>query len=135
MLQVIPSFFTDYSKKDLFISAITYEKYIVSKEYCIACRDNKICFLPKYRHHIIILIGGIKKLLKNLDAFCFNYQHVDGLCTLLKYRFSRKIFVTGGKIFDNVQRAVLFSHQICSGQNAQHCKNETLEQKLQKIFC
>ena len=31
MLQVIPSFYTEYSKNSLFISANTYENYIVSK--------------------------------------------------------------------------------------------------------
>ena len=33
MLQVIPNFYTDYSKNSLFISANIYEKNIVSKEY------------------------------------------------------------------------------------------------------
>ena len=36
MLQLNPSFYTKYSKKSPFISANTYEKLIVSKEYCIA---------------------------------------------------------------------------------------------------
>ena len=31
MLQVIPSFYTNYSKNILFISANTYENYILSK--------------------------------------------------------------------------------------------------------
>ena len=76
LLQVILSFHTNYLKNSLFISANTYEKYIVSK-------DDKMCFLPNCRYHII-LIGNIKELLKKLDAFCFNYQHVDCLYTLFK---------------------------------------------------
>ena len=43
MLQVIPSFYTSYPsypKNSLFNSANTYVKYIVSKEYCIAGRDD-----------------------------------------------------------------------------------------------
>ena len=71
MLQVIPSFNINYPKKSLFISANTYEKFIVSKEYCIARHDDKMCFLPNCRYHII-LIGNIKELLQKLDAFCFN---------------------------------------------------------------
>ena len=44
LLQLIPSFSTkSYSKNSLFISANTYEKHIVSKEYCIARHDDKIC--------------------------------------------------------------------------------------------
>ena len=104
MLQVIPSFYTNYSKNILFISANTYENYIVSKEYCIARQDDKMCFLPNCRYHII-LIGNIK------DSFCFNYQHVDCLYTVFKYRFRGKIVVKCGQIFDNLQRADHFNHQ------------------------
>ena len=71
MLQVIPSFHTNFQKNRLFISANTYEKYIVSKEYCIARHDDKMCFLPNCRYQTI-LIGYIKELLKFLDAFCFD---------------------------------------------------------------
>ena len=71
MLQVILSFYTNYSKNSFFISANTYEKYIVCKEYCIARHDDKMCFLPNCRYHIILL-GNIKELLQNLYAFCFN---------------------------------------------------------------
>ena len=110
MLQVIPCFYTNYSKSSLFISANTYEKYTVSKEYCIAGHDDKMCFLPNCRYHII-LIGNIKELLQKLDAFCSNYQHVDCLYTLFKYRFSGKIVVKSGQLFDNLQRAVHFNKQ------------------------
>ena len=110
MLQVIPSFYTNYSKKSLFLSANNYEKNIVIKEYCIAGHDDKMCFLPNCRYHII-LIGNIKELLQKLDAFCFNYQHVDCLYTLFKYRFSGKIVVESEQLFDNLQRAVQFNQQ------------------------
>ena len=81
MLQVIPSFYTIYSKKRLFISANTYEKYFVSKEYCIARHDDKVYFLLNFWYGNI-LIDNIKDLLQKLD---FNYQHVDCLYTLFKY--------------------------------------------------
>ena len=110
MLQVTPSFYTNYSKSSLFISANTHEKYIVSKEYCIAGHDDKMCFLPNCRYHII-LIGNVKELLQKLDAFYFNYQHVDCLYTLFKNRFSDKIVIKSGQIFDNLQRAVHFNQQ------------------------
>ena len=110
MLQVIPSFYTNFSKNGLFVSANTYEKFIVSKEYCIARHDDKMCFLPNCRCHIS-LIGNIKELLQKLDAFCFNYQHVDCLYTLFKYRVTGKIVIESGKIFDNLQRAVRFNQQ------------------------
>ena len=110
MLHVIPSFHTNYSKNSLFISANTYEKYIVSKEYCIARHDDKIYLLPKCRYHIT-LIGNIKELLQKLDAFCSNYQYVYCLYTPFNYRFSSKIVVKSGQVFDNLQRAVHFNHQ------------------------
>ena len=65
-------------KNTLFISANTYEKYIVSEEYCTAHHDDKMGFLPNCTYHIS-LIGKIKKLLQKLDAFCFNYQQMDSL--------------------------------------------------------
>ena len=89
-LQIIPSFYTNYSKNSLFISANAYEKNIVSKEYCIASDVDKVCFLPICRYHII-LTGNIKELLQKMDAFCLNYQHVNSLYTLFKYRFSEKL--------------------------------------------
>ena len=108
MLQVIPSFYTNYSKNSLLISANNYENYIVSKEYCFAGHDDKMCFLPNCRYHIILL-GNIKGLLQKLDTFCFNYKHVDCLYTLFKYRFSEKIVLKSGQLFDNLQRAVHFN--------------------------
>ena len=109
MLQVIPSFYKSNSKNRLFISANTFEKYIVSKEYCFARHDDNMCFLPNCRHHIF-LIGNIKELLQKLDAFCFNYQHVDWLYTLFKYRFSGENVLKSG-LFDKLQGAVHFNQQ------------------------
>ena len=82
----------------------------MSKGYCIALHDDKMCFLPNCRYHII-LVGNIKDLLQKLDSFCFNYQHVDCLYTLFKYRFNGKIFIKSGQIFDILQSAVHFNQQ------------------------
>ena len=46
-----------------------------------------------------------------MDAFCSNYQHVDRLYTLCKYRLSGKFVVKGGQLSDNVQKAVRFNHE------------------------
>ena len=69
-----------------------------------------MCFLPKCRYHKM-LIGDIKELLKKLDAFCFNYQHVDCVYTIFKYRCIGKIVIKSGQVFDNLQRAVHFHQQ------------------------
>ena len=110
MLQVIPSFYTSYSKNSLFFSANTYDINIVSKENCNARHDDKMCYLPSCRYHII-LIGNNKDWLQTLDWLCFNYQHVDCLHTLFKYRFSGKIVIRSGILFGNLQRAVHFNQQ------------------------
>ena len=121
MLQVIPSFYTNYSTNSLFISENTYQKYIVKKEYCIARHDDKMCFLPKCRYHNL-LKSNFKELLQKLHAFCFHDQHVDSLYTLFKYRFSGKIVVQSGQLFVKLQRSVHTNQQ------------KTLEDKLQKTF-
>ena len=110
MLQTIPSFYTKLSERSLFISTNTYEKYIVCKDYCIAHHDDKTCFLPACKNHIVLL-GNIQELLNKLDTFCFTYQHVDCLYTLFKYRFSGKDIAKSGQVFDNVQRAVDFNQR------------------------
>ena len=110
MLQTIPRFYTKFSKKSLFISAKTYKKFFVCKDYCIAHHDDKTCLLPACKYHIILL-GEIEELLHKMDTFCFTYQHVDCLYTLFKYRFSGKIIAKSGKVFDNVQRAISFNQR------------------------
>ena len=108
ILQSIPGFLAKISEKSL--SAKTYEKYIVCKEYCIAHHDGKTCSLPACKYHIIPL-GQIEELLHKLDTFCFTYQHVDYLYTLLKCRFSGKNIAKSGNVFDNVQRAISFNQR------------------------
>ena len=110
MLRTIPSFYAKVSGKSLFISATTYEKDIVCKDYCIAHHNGKTFFLPVCRYHIV-LHGNVQELLKKLDTFCFTYQHLDCLYTLFKYRFSGKVIAKSGQVFDNVQRAVDFNHR------------------------
>ena len=101
---------TQKFQKKVFISATSFEKYIVCKDYCIAHHDDKTCFLSACKYHIILL-GNVEELLKKLDTFCFNYQHVDCLYTLFKHRFSGKIIAKSGQVFDNAQRAVDFNHR------------------------
>ena len=72
----IPNFFAKTSGKSLFISANTYEKYIVCKDYCIAHHGNNTCFLPAFKYHTILL-GNVEELVKKFHKFCFTYQHVD----------------------------------------------------------
>ena len=97
-------------RKSLFVSATTYQKYIVCKDYCIAHHNEKTYFLPACKYHNVLL-GNVQELLKKLDTFCLTYQHVDCLYKLFKYRFSGKVLAKSGQVFDNVQRAVDFNHR------------------------
>ena len=133
-LQVMPSFHANYSKNSLFISAKTNEKFIVSKEYCIARHDDKMCFPPNCRYHII-LIGNFNELLQKLDAFCFSYQHVDCLYTLFKNRFNDKIVVKTGQIFDKLQRAVPFNQQNTGVDRMPSIAKKRLLRKKHKNIC
>ena len=110
MLQTIPSFYAKNSEKSLFISATSYENYIVRKDYCNAHHREKTCSLPACKYHIVLL-GNVQELLKKLDSFCFTFEHADCLYTLFKYRFSGKVVAKGGQVFDNMQRAVDFNHR------------------------
>ena len=133
-LQTIPRFSTKLSEKSLFISANTYEKYIVCKDYYIAHHDDKTCFLPSCKYNII-LHGNVEDLLKKLDTFCFTYQHVDCLYTLFKYRFSGKVIAKRGQVFDNVQRAVDFNQRNKGVDRMPSiAKKEALKEKVQKAF-
>ena len=134
MLQVIPSFYTNFSKNSLFFSANTYEKYLVSKEYCIARKDDKICFLPSCRYHFTP-IGNSKELPQKMDDFCFNCQHADCLYTLFKYRFSVKFVVNSGQLFDNLQWLVHFNQQNRGvDRMPSMANNRLLREKYKKYF-
>ena len=87
MLQRIPTIYAKNSEKGLFISAKSYEKYIVCKDYCIAHHKNKTFFLPDCKYHIILL-GEIEELRHKLNTFCFTYENVECLYTVFKYRFN-----------------------------------------------
>ena len=67
-------------------------------------------FLPFCKYYII-LHGNVEELLKKFATFCFTYQHVDCLYTLIKYLFSGKVIAKEGQVFDNVQRAVDFNQR------------------------
>ena len=121
-------------RKSLFISAETYEKYIVCKDYCIAYHNDKTCFLPSCKNHILLL-RILEELLKKLDRFCFTYQHVDCLYTLFKYRISGKVIAKRGQVFDNVQRAVDFNQRNTEVDRMPSIAQKRLLRKKYKIIC
>ena len=91
-----PAFTQQFQKKVPLFSATTNEKYIICKDYCIPHHNDKTCFLPSCKYHIL-LPGNVEEPLKKLDTICFTYQHVDCLYTLFKYRFSGKFLQRADK--------------------------------------
>ena len=49
MLQTTPSFYKKTFRKSLLVTANTYEKNLVCKDYCINHHDDKTGFLPAGR--------------------------------------------------------------------------------------
>ena len=131
MLQSIPSFHTRVSEKRIFVSASTYEKHFVCKDYCIAHHGDKMWFLSAGIYHIILL-GKVEELLRKSDTFCFTYQHVDCLYTLFKHPFSGKNFAKSGQVFDNVQRAGNFNQRNNGGDRMPSIAKKRLLRKKYK---
>ena len=95
------------SIKQLFNSANRYEKYFVSKEYCIAHHDAEMWFSPNCKLHIL-LISDVEELLQKLDPLCLTYQRVDCLYTPFRYRSSGNNVVKIGEVLDNLHKTVYF---------------------------
>ena len=91
-------------------------------------------FLPACKYHIILL-GNVEELLKKLDIFCFTYQHVDCLYTLLKYRLGGKNIATKGQVFDNVQRGIDLIRETREWTECRALlkRNSCLNKKIQKF--
>ena len=112
MMQVVPSFCSVYSTKSVHICANTCEKYLVSKDYCVAQYEESMCTVPNCKYHILLIAEMNKNdLMQKLDTFCFTYQLVDCFYTLLKSRFDGQIVTKIGQVFDNIERAVRFNQR------------------------
>ena len=98
-------------------------------DYCVAFHNDKTCFVSNCKFHNILL-GNVEELLKNSDTFCFTYQHVDSLYTLLKCQFSEKVIAKSGQVFDNVQRAVDFNHRNKGMDRIPSIAKKTLAEKV-----
>ena len=110
MLQVVPAFLKNILKTVFLILQSLVEITLWVKKNYIAHHDEKMCFVTRCTYHIT-LTGDNKELLQKLDAICFNYQHVDCLYTLFKYRFIAEFVVKCGQLFDNMPKAVHFNYQ------------------------
>ena len=109
MLHVLLNFYTKCSKNGSSTSANTYEKYIASRDHCIARHDDKMCFLPICRFHIK-LMGGTKKFLPwmhsvstiNKWIFCKQFSSTNSVVKLLS-RFENSSIRCRGQFISTAQ--------------------------------
>ena len=112
MLQALPSYYSNYSDKSLFISSSfnKYDNLLVTNEYCVASHNDSPCTLKNCNYHILLVTHkDVDDILGKLDSYCYLYQRVDCFYTLYKHYFYGNIIAKNGNIFNLVQRAVSFN--------------------------
>ena len=72
----------------MFLSAKTYEKYIVSRKYCIYQHDEKSVFHTRYQIETILDDAAWPK---NLDSIRITYQQADCFYAIFKYRLAAEV--------------------------------------------
>ena len=99
MCQALPSFYSDYNSKSLFISVSNdfYEKYIVTQDYCVSTHDS-FCSLGNCKFRIILIGTSLSQILQRLDKYQYIYQEIDCLYTLYKHRFFSSIVTSSGEV-------------------------------------
>ena len=87
-----PAFTKKFQKKNFSISANTYEKYLVCKDYCIAHHGGKTCFYPlvNIRLYYLETLNSCRRssihfaLPINTWIVCIHYSSIDSVEKLLQ---------------------------------------------------
>ena len=101
MLQALPSYYSNYSDKSLFISSSfnKYDNLLVTNEYCVASHNDSPCTLKNCNYHILLVTHkDVDDILGKLDSYCYLYQRVDCFYTLYKHYFYGNIIAKNGNI-------------------------------------
>ena len=107
MCQALPSFYSDYNIKSLFISVSNKlnKKYIVTQDYCVSTHDS-FCYLGNCKFHIILIETSLSQILQRLDKYQYIYQEIDCLYTLYKHRFFSSFVTSSGEVFNQLSCGV-----------------------------
>ena len=107
MCQALPSFYSDYNSKSLFIfvSNEFYKKYIVTQDYCVSTHDS-FCSLGNCKFHIILFGTSLSEILQRLDKYQYIYQKIDCLYTFYNHRFISSIVTSIGEFFSQLSCGV-----------------------------
>ena len=106
MCQALPSFYSDYNSKSLFISVSNdfYEKYIVTQDFCVSIHDS-FRSLGNCKFHIILIKTSLSQILQRLDKHQYIFQEIDCHYTLYS------IVTSSGEVFKQLRGGV--QHNFC----------------------
>ena len=109
-LQTIPSFYAKNSEKKSFLQKLMKNALFMKTTASPITTIRRV--LEPFVNITLYYLEKLRDCYRKLDTFYFNYQQVDCLYTLFKYRFNEKIIAKSGNIFDNVQKAISFKQRI-----------------------
>ena len=136
MCQALPSFYSDYNSKSLFISVSNdfYEKYLVTQDFCVSTHDS-FCSLGNCKFHIILIGTSLSQTLQRLDKYQYIYQEIDCLYTLYKHRFFSSIVTSSGEVFNQLSCGVQHNLRWKEAEkNTKRIKETICSQKVQKTL-
>ena len=110
MLQAIPTFFSSFPVKVLFIFADHFENYSLSYQNCDVNNAPNCCSLSGPRDHLsLIPKKGVTELFDKLNDVKMKNPFVDCFHRVIKLGCNGGVFATEGQILDILQEAVKFS--------------------------
>ena len=134
MCQALPSFYSEYCQKSLFISVSSdFTKNILRKvtnNFCVSTH-NSYCSLENCKFHVLLIDSSFDQILQRLGNFHFTYQIIDCLYTLYKYRFYSNVISSTGEVFNQLDRAV---HHNLKWKGAEKLPTVAKKRLLRKKF-
>ena len=78
MCQALPSFYSDYCKKSLFISVSSdfYKKYKETHDYCVS-NHKTLCSFGRCKFHLVLIGISLGQIFQRLDKYVYIYQEID----------------------------------------------------------
>ena len=105
--QALPSFFSDYNNKSLFLSVSNevHENNIETQDYCVSTH-NFFCSLGSCKFHFISIGASLSQNLWRLDKYQYIYQEIDCFYTFYKHRFFSGIVTSSGEVINQLKCGV-----------------------------
>ena len=136
MCQALPSFYSYYNSKSLFISVSNklYEKYKVGQGYCRSIHDS-FCSLGNCKIHILLIGTHLSQVLKILDKYRYIYQEIDCLYTFFQTQFFSSIVISSGGVSNQLSFRVQHNLRWKGAEkNTKRIKETICSEKVQKTL-